>query len=64
MVAAIAVTAPLLVGLLLDKITPVTAAALVSAGLLSVIAFPPVALLRNGFVRREPVWEDRSRQPG
>jgi Kef-type K+ transport system membrane component KefB len=37
------------IGLLLDKITPVTAAALVSAGLLSVVAFPPVALglLRN-----------------
>lgn len=54
------------IGLLPDKITPVTAAALVSVGLLSVIAFPPVALglLRNGFVRREPVWEDRSRQPG
>jgi Kef-type K+ transport system membrane component KefB len=32
------------IGLLLGQITPVTAAALVSAGLLSVVAFPPVAL--------------------
>jgi sodium/hydrogen exchanger family protein len=42
--------AALEIGLLLDKITPVTAAALVSAGLLSVVAFPPVALglLRAG----------------
>ena len=37
------------IGLILNQITPVTAAALVSAGLLSVVAFPPVALalLRN-----------------
>jgi len=32
------------IGLILNQITPVTAAALVSAGLLSVVAFPPVAL--------------------
>jgi hypothetical protein len=32
------------IGLLLHLITPVNAAALVSAGLLSVIVFPPVAL--------------------
>jgi Kef-type K+ transport system membrane component KefB len=32
------------IGLLLDKVSPVTAAAMVSAGLLSVVAFPPVAL--------------------
>ena len=32
------------IGLLLGEITPVTAAALVSAGLLSVILFPPVAV--------------------
>ena len=32
------------IGLLLGQITPVTAAALVSAGLLSVVVFPPVAL--------------------
>ena len=38
------------IGLLLGQITPVTAAALVSAGLLSVVAFPPVAL---GLLRDE-----------
>lgn len=32
------------IGLLLGEITPVTAAALVSAGLLSVVVFPPIAL--------------------
>jgi Kef-type K+ transport system membrane component KefB len=38
------------IGLVLGKITPVTAAAIVCAGLLSVLAFPPtaLALLRNG----------------
>jgi Kef-type K+ transport system membrane component KefB len=39
------------IGLLLGEIGPVTAAALVSAGLLSVVAFPPVAL---GLLRDEP----------
>ena len=38
------------IGLALGKITPVTAAAIVCAGLLSVLVFPPtaLALLRNG----------------
>jgi Kef-type K+ transport system membrane component KefB len=38
------------IGLVLGKITPVTAAAIVCAGLLSVLAFPPtaLALLRTG----------------
>jgi Kef-type K+ transport system membrane component KefB len=39
------------IGLLLGEITPVTAAALVTAGLLSVVAFPPVAL---GLLRDKP----------
>ena len=34
------------IGLSLDVITPVTAAALISAGLLSVLVFPPIALAR------------------
>ena len=38
------------IGLILNQITPVTAAAVVSAGLLSVVAFPPVAL---GLLREE-----------
>jgi Kef-type K+ transport system membrane component KefB len=42
------------IGLLLHLITPVNSAALVSAGLLSVVVFPPVAL---SLLRRQPAEE-------
>ena len=44
------------IGLSIGAITPVTAAALISAGLLSVLLFPPLALARaRGLVAPEPV---------
>jgi Kef-type K+ transport system membrane component KefB len=47
------------IGLLLGKIAPVTGAALLSAGLLSVVAFPPLALslLRDGGNDEAPAAE-------
>ncbi len=48
------------IGLLLGRITPVTAAALVAAGLLSVVIFPPIAL---GLLRRSATADDTSPQP-
>ena len=42
------------IGVALDKITPVTAAALVCAGLLSVLIFPLVALGLLRGVKPEP----------
>ena len=42
------------IGLILGRITPVTGAALVAAGLLSVIVFPPIAL---GLLRSTPTNE-------
>jgi Kef-type K+ transport system membrane component KefB len=44
------------IGLILGTISPITAAALVAAGLLSVVIFPPIALslLRKGNASEEP----------
>ena len=49
------------IGTALGKISPVTGAALVCAGLLSVLIFPPVALglLRDGNATRHPADVDR-----
>ncbi len=38
----------------IDAIAPVTAAALVSAGLLSVVIFPPIALARLRHLEKTP----------
>jgi Kef-type K+ transport system membrane component KefB len=48
------------IGLLLGRITPVTSAALVAAGLLSVVIFPPIAL---GLLRRSTTADDAAPQP-
>src|SRR5262249_60989407 len=50
------IVAPTQIGVMLGKITPVTAAALVCAGLLSVLIFPVLALtlLRHGEPEPEP----------
>ncbi len=57
------------IGVGIDAITPVTAAALVSAGLLSVLVFPPIALAQSRRLAHpaptvpDPVLELRARRP-
>ena len=48
------------IGVLLGRITPVTSAALVAAGLLSVVIFPPIAL---GLLRRGTTADETSPHP-